>query len=577
MRTLRIAMAQMNARVGDLKGNFEKIVDFIERAKKQRAHIVAFPELALTGYPAEDLLLRPEFVDDNLEYLNKLVAYSKDISILVGFVDRRDDIFNAAAFLHRGKIADVYHKQYLPNYGVFDENRYFQSGTRIPVYKFNDINIGVNICEDIWYPGGPLHDQALYGNAEVIINMSASPYAMEKIQDRTNMLKVRARDSEVILAYVNLVGGQDDIIFDGTSVLISEAGDLIARAPSFSEALVVADVYPDKVFSMRLHDPRRRKEKLFVPTNKLIQTIVLEPSVTLPLEKIPQPGISPELSLEEEVYSALVMGLRDYITKNGFKEVVLGLSGGIDSALVCAIAVDALGKENVTGISMPSMYTSELSKKDARQLAENLGIKFHEIPIDDLRESYLNVLAPYFQNSAPGIAEENIQARIRGNILMALSNKFGSMVLTTGNKSEYATGYCTLYGDMCGGYAVIKDVPKMLVYALARYRNTIGEKPVIPESILTKAPSAELRPNQKDSDSLPPYEVLDPILKAYVEDDLTFEEIVRLGFEEKLVKKVLRLVDLSEYKRRQSAPGIKITPRAFGKDRRFPITNGYQR
>ena len=577
MRTLRLAMAQMNATVGDLKGNFAKIVNFVEQAKAQHAHIVAFPELTLTGYPAEDLLLRPEFIEDNLEYLQKLIPYSKDISIVVGFVDRRDDIFNAAAFLHRGEMVDIYHKQFLPNYGVFDENRYFQEGKRLPVYKFNDINIGVNICEDIWYPGGPLHDQALYGNAEVIINISASPYAMEKVQDRTNMLKVRAQDSEVILAYVNLVGGQDDIIFDGTSVLISEDGDLIARAPSFEEALIVADVHPDNVFAKRLHDPRRRKEKLFVPPNKNIQMITLEPSVALPLNDIPAPEILPDLSTDAEVYHALTLGLRDYVHKNGFSKVLMGLSGGIDSALVCAIAVDALGKENVTGVSMPSKFTSTLSKTDAQQLAENFGIDYHEVPIGRLHDLYLDELKPLFKETESGIAEENIQARIRGNILMALSNKFGALVLTTGNKSEYGTGYCTLYGDMCGAFAVLKDVPKMLAYALSRYRNAVAKFDIIPESIITKAPSAELRPDQKDSDSLPQYEVLDPILKAYVEDDLAFEEIVRLGFDEDLVKNILRLVDLNEYKRRQSAPGIKITPRAYGKDRRFPITNGYRR
>ncbi len=577
MRTLRLALAQINPTVGDLEGNFQKIVDFTEQAIAKDADIIAFPEQSLVGYPAEDLLLRPEFIDDNLEYLQKLLPHSKKISMLIGFVNRKDDIFNAAALLHKGEIADIYHKHFLPNYSVFDENRYFQEGKRLPVYKFNGINIGVNICEDIWYPGGPTHDQSLYGNAEIIINISASPYAMGKVHDRNNMLKVRARDNEVIVAYVNLVGGQDDLIFDGQSLILSEEGRWIARAPMFEEALLIADLHPDNVFSQRLHDPRRRKEKLFMPGNKEIEQIALKPTVQRfrkPLDSSPPVR---DLARVEEAYLALRLGTRDYVRKNGFQKILLGLSGGIDSALVCAIAADALGKENVAAVSMPSDYTSPASKNDARQLAKNLGIEFHEVAIAGMHKTYLKTLKPLFGERKADVTEENIQARIRGNILMALSNKFGALVLTTGNKSEFSTGYCTLYGDMAGGFAVIKDVPKMLVYELCRYRNQIAGVDLIPESILSKAPSAELRPDQKDSDSLPPYEILDPILSAYVEDDLAFEEIVDQGFDEATVHKVLRLVDLNEYKRRQGAPGIKITPRAFGKDRRFPITNGYRR
>lgn len=576
MRTLRLALAQINATVGDLEGNFTRMVHYIEKAVRQNVDIVAFPELSLTGYPAEDLLLRPEFSEDNLVYLKKLIPYSNDITILTGFVDRRDDIFNAAALLHGGKQAAVYYKQYLPNYGVFDENRYFQSGKKNPVYRFNEINIGVNICEDIWYPGGPSRDQALYGNAEIIINISASPYAMGKAKERNNMLMVRAQDNEVILAYVNLVGGQDELIFDGQSVIISEEGELIAKAPQFEEALIIADLHPDNVFSKRLHDPRRRKEKLFIPEGKNIELVSLETIERKRENSIPPPEIAKDLVLAEEVYGALKLGVRDYVHKNRFSKVVLGLSGGIDSALVCCIAVDALGKENVAAISMPSEFTSKGSKDDARKLAQNLGIEFHEISISEMFKIYLKELKPLFAGKPQDITEENIQARIRGNILMAYSNKFGALVLTTGNKSEFSTGYCTLYGDMAGGFAVIKDVPKLLVYKLSEYCNKMAGYDLIPQSILSKPPSAELRADQKDTDSLPPYEILDPIIEAYVERDLAFEEIVSMGFDATAVKKVIQLINSNEYKRRQGAPGIKITVRAFGKDRRFPITNRYQ-
>lgn len=576
MRTLRLALAQTNSIVGDLEGNFQKIIQYVEKAVKSGADIIAFPELTLVGYPAEDLLLRPEFIDDNLAYLDKLRPYSKDITVLAGFADRGDDIFNAAAVLHKGEIADVYHKQFLPNYSVFDENRYFQEGKTLPIYKFNDINIGVNICEDIWYPGGPTRDQSLYGNAEIIINISASPYAIEKVFDRNRMLAVRAQDNEVIVAYVNLVGGQDDLIFDGNSLILSEDGEVIAKAPAFEESMIMADLHPDNVFSKRLHDPRRRKEKRFVPPNKEIRYIELESGEPKTKPDIPAPLITIDPPRGEEVYGALKLGVRDYIHKNGFSKVVLGLSGGIDSALVCAVAADALGSENVTAVAMPSEFTSQASKDDARQLAENFSVSFKEIPITNLHKVYLDELTPYFEGKPADITEENIQARIRGNILMALSNKFGWIVLTTGNKSEFSVGYCTLYGDMAGGYAVIKDVPKILVYDLCRYRNKIAGRDIIPASIIKKAPSAELRPDQKDSDSLPDYEILDPILEAYVERDLAFDEIVSQGFDPEVVRKVIRLVDMSEYKRRQGAPGIKITQRSFGKDRRFPITKGYR-
>lgn len=575
MRSLRLALAQINSTVGDLEGNFIKIKEYTERALERDADIIAFPELALTGYPAEDLLLRPEFIEDNLAYLNKLIPFSKHIILMVGFVDRQDDIFNSAAILSNQSLAGVYHKQFLPNYSVFDENRYFQEGRELPVFNFEDIHIGVNICEDIWYPGGPTRDQALYGNAEIIINLSASPYSRGKGKDRNEMLAVRARDNEVILAYINLVGGQDELIFDGQSVVLSEEGKLIAKAPAFEEALIMADLHPDNVFSKRLHDPRRRKEKLFIPLDKQMKQITLEGISKKKKKKIEAPLIAPDPKLDEEVYGALTLGVRDYVKKNGFNKVALGLSGGIDSSLVCVIAVDALGKENVTGLSMPSEFTSRQSREDAQKIAENLDIGFREVIITKLFNAYLEELNPLFQNKPADITEENIQARIRGNILMAYSNKFGALILTTGNKSEFSTGYCTLYGDMVGGFAVIKDVPKMLVYELCRYRNRLAGRELIPETILTKAPSAELREDQKDTDSLPPYEILDPIIKAYVEEDLAFEEIVSQGFDPQVVMKVIRLINNNEYKRRQGAPGIKITQRAFGKDRRFPITNRY--
>nr|HQV30331.1 NAD+ synthase [Calditrichia bacterium] len=471
MRTLRTALAQMNATVGDLAGNFAKITAFIEEAIRQDADIIAFPELALTGYPPEDLLLRPEFIDDNLQYLAKLLPYSREITIILGFVDRRDDIYNAAGILHQGELAGVYHKRFLPNYSVFDENRYFQEGVELPVFHYRGINIGVNICEDIWYPGGPTKDQALYGNAEIIINISASPFVMGKVQERNEMLAVRARDNEVILAYVNLIGGQDELIFDGNSLIISEGGKVLANAPAFQEHLLVTDLHPDNVFSRRLHDPRRRKEKRFVPERKSIIHIELPSFEKPPAHPIAEPQILPLPEPMNEVYSALVLGVRDYVRKNGFQQIVLGLSGGIDSALVCAIAVDALGAENVAAISMPSQYTRQSSKDDARILAENLGIAFHEISIRELFDTFQENLTGLFAGREADVTEENLQSRIRGNIVMAYSNKFGALVLTTGNKSEMSTGYCTLYGDMVGALAVIKDVPKMMVFELCRHRN----------------------------------------------------------------------------------------------------------
>ena len=579
MRSLRIALAQMNPTVGDLEGNVSKIIAYIKRAKSAAVDLVAFPELAITGYPPEDLLLKSQFIDDNLESLNKIRENVQDMAVIVGFVDRKDDIYNAAALIYNKKIVDVYHKMYLPNYGVFDEYRYFQTGTRYPVYKLADTRIGINICEDIWYPEGPSHIQSLAG-AEVIININASPYHIGKGKFRETMLTARASDTISVLAYVNMVGGQDELVFDGQSLVIDQDGTLIARGKQFAEDLIVVDLNLESVMMKRLHSPRRRQEVI-----KLDKSGVEK--ITVPVEKRPSkrksaPLISSPLKVSailgplEEVYKALVLGTSDYITKNGFKNVVMGLSGGIDSALVAAIAVDALGKENVRGLFMPSQYTSKDSKEDAYALTANLGIRMIEVPIDSVFQSYAAILQEEFRGLKPDVAEENLQARIRGNILMAFSNKFGWLVLTTGNKSEMSVGYATLYGDMAGGFAVIKDIPKTMVYELCTWKNSNTAAAVIPERIFTKEPSAELKPNQKDSDTLPPYPLLDPILKAYIEEDRSFEEIVSLDYDAKGIEKVVRMIDKSEYKRRQSPPGIKITQRAFGRDRRFPITNKYR-
>ena len=576
MRTLRIAMAQINSSVGDLTGNTRKTLGFINRAKDIGAELITFPELSITGYPPEDLLLKPDFIDANLACLQEIVDASQDITVVVGFVDAVDDIYNAAAVIHNRKLEGIYHKTFLPNYGVFDENRYFQAGTEPLVFTLNDVTVGVNICEDIWYPQGPMNVEALAGGAEMIVNISASPYHAGKGEFRKRMLATRAADNVVIVAFNNLVGGQDELVFDGNGMVFSQNGELIALGKQFEEDLIVADLDIDAVFRKRLHDPRHRKEKLeSMKSDASVKKIEL-PSLdiernnpTLPIIKISSMGHL------EEIYNALVLGTRDYVRKNGFEKVLIGLSGGIDSSLTATIAVDALSKENVIGVTMPSQYSSEETKSDAERLADNLSVKLITIPIIDVFESYLHSFSEVFQGLETDIAEENIQARIRGNILMALSNKFGWLVLTTGNKSEMSVGYCTLYGDMAGGFAVIKDVPKTLVYQLSEYRNSIEEDELIPQSVIERAPSAELRPDQKDVDSLPPYEILDPILQAYVEEDRSRSEIVQMGFDEEVVKKVILLVDRNEYKRRQGPPGIKITPRAFGKDRRLPITNRY--
>jgi len=576
LHSIRVGIAQINSTVGDLSGNTKKIMQSIDQAKSLGVDLLTFPELAITGYPPEDLLLKPQFIKQNRESLNKIIERSSDIALVVGFVDSDGDIYNAAAVLYNKKLAGIYHKIYLPNYGVFDENRYFQAGTNYSIFNIYGVGMGITICEDMWYEAGPALVQA-YAGAKVLINISASPYHAGKGLFRERMLATRASDSLAIVVHNNLVGGQDELVFDGNSLIINEKGELIARGKQFEEDLVVADLDVESVFRSQLHDPRHRKETPWVK-EKLKEATKIEVSTEYPANA--KPPLSPRRveRLDElaEIYQALVLGTRDYVRKNGFEKVVIGLSGGADSSLVAAIATDALGAGNVIGVSMPSRYSSPGSKSDAEALARNLGIEFKVIPIEKAFSSYLETLAEPFKNTQPDVTEENIQARIRGNILFALSNKFGWLVLACSNKSETATGYTTLYGDMAGGFIPLKDVPKTLVLELARYKNRQAGKEVIPSAVLTKAPSAELRPDQKDIDTLPPYEVLDPILKAYVEDDVTIDQIIAMGFDRDIVTRVARLVDRNEYKRRQAAPGIKITPRDFGRDRRLPITNQFR-
>jgi NAD+ synthase (glutamine-hydrolysing) len=573
---LRVGIAQINSTVGDLSGNTSKIMESIDQAKSLGVDLITLPELAITGYPPEDLLFKPQFIKQNKESLNKIIKHSSDIAVVLGFIDSDGDIYNAAAVLYNKRLVGVYHKFYLPNYGVFDENRYFQAGREYPVFIIYGIGIGITICEDMWYEAGPAIVQA-YAGAAVLINISSSPYHAGKGLSRERMLATRASDSLAIIVHNNLVGGQDELVFDGNSLIINERGEVIARGKQFEEDFLAVDLDVESVFRSHLHDPRRRKETPWVK-EKIKEATKIEVSTEYPA--VTKPDLSPRRvdRLDElaEIYQALVLGIRDYVRKNNFEKVVIGLSGGVDSSLVAAIATDALGADNVIGVSMPSRYSSPDSVSDAEALARNLGIEFKVIPIDKAFSSYLETLAEPFKNTQPDVTEENIQARIRGNILFALSNKFGWLVLACSNKSETATGYTTLYGDMAGGFIPLKDVPKTMVLELARYKNRQAGKQVIPSSVLTKAPSAELRFDQKDTDTLPPYNILDPILKAYVEDDVTIDQIVAMGFDRDTVTNVTRLVDMNEYKRRQTAPGIKITPRDFGRDRRLPITNQFR-
>jgi len=572
MRRVRVGLAQVNPTVGAVEANARLIVDWMERARALGCDVVAFPELVLTGYPPEDLLFKPAFIEASLRALADIARQSRGLTAVLGFVDKRDDIFNAAAVLHDGSHAGTYHKQYLPNYGVFDENRYFQSGTESPVFAIGPTVIAANICEDIWYPTGPTTMQALAG-AELVITINGSPYHAGKARYREKMVATRAADDLVCLAFVNTVGGQDELVFDGQSLIFNEKGERIARGRAFEEDLLVADLDLDEVFRARLHDSRRRKERLRSGAPAARVSLPALPERERP--KLPPHEVT-ELEPVEEIYRALLLGTRDYVRKNGFAHVVLGLSGGIDSALVATIACDALGSTNVTGVTMPSPYSSVGTRRDAARLARNLGIELFTLPITGVFRAYRRALAKPFKGLKEDVTEENIQARVRGNFLMALSNKFGWLVLTTGNKSEIGVGYTTLYGDMAGGFAVIKDVPKTLVYQLAEHANRRAVRELIPATIFERPPSAELRPGQTDQDALPPYAELDAILEAYVEGDQGLTDIVARGFDASTVKRIIAMVDRNEYKRRQGPIGIKITPRAFGKDWRLPIVNKFR-
>jgi NAD+ synthase (glutamine-hydrolysing) len=574
MPALRVALAQINTTVGDTDGNVRKIAAQLDRARDAGADIISFPELTVTGYPPEDLLLRSAFVQENLEAIDSIVTLCRGICAVVGFVDRREGvIYNTAAVIHDGRLVYVYHKQRLPNYGVFDEERYFLAGGEHPVLTVAGVEVGVNICEDIWAPGDPTQAQAAAG-ARVIVNINGSPYHAGKARFREQMLAERCRDYGVWVCYTNQVGGQDELVFDGGSMVLDPQGEIAARALMFHEDLLVHDI----VFEEGPLAPTEANSDARGQAAGVKRLTLSDGSSTTHRPGL-QPRIAATLSHEAEVYSALVLGTRDYLHKTGFEKALIALSGGIDSSLVAAVAVDAIGAENVVGVGMPSRYSSEGSISDAKALAENLGIELLIIPIEPAHSAYLDMLErPFsrFGDSEAGVAEENMQSRIRGNIIMALSNKLGYIVLTTGNKSEFATGYATLYGDMSGGYAVIKDVPKTLVYALSHYRNSLGDRAVIPESVLTKPPSAELKPGQLDQDTLPPYEVLDPIIEAFVEDNKSAEEIVAMGFDPLMVERVVHMIIRNEYKRRQAPPGVKITPRAFGRDWRLPIAQRYR-
>jgi NAD+ synthase (glutamine-hydrolysing) len=571
---MRLALAQINSTVGDIAGNERKVREHLARAREAGAQLVLFPELAVTGYPPEDLLLKEHFLADARAAVERIAADVEGIVAIVGFPERGADVYNAAAILADGAVQSVYRKVNLPNYGVFDELRYFQRGEGGALLDVDGVTVGLTVCEDIWVPGPPLTEEALAG-ARLIVNISASPFQLGKGCQREQMIAQRARDNLAVVAFCGLVGGQDELVFDGHSFVVDHEGDVIARAKQFDEDLLICEVDIAAAGAARLRDTRQR------PAARTVQEGVrhLGALTTEPGEDVlrGQGGDKAELlDTEAEVYAALVLGTRDYVEKNGFQHVVLGLSGGVDSTLVALIAVDALGADRVTCVTMPSPYSSQGTRDDAKVLAHNLGVELIELPIGEAMQGYDELLKEVFGDREPDLTEENLQARIRGNLLMALSNKFGWLVLTTGNKSEMSVGYSTLYGDSAGGFAVIKDVPKLLVYRLVRERaeRDPDDNPV-PETIVTRPPSAELRPDQRDDESLPPYEILDRILEGYVEEDLGREQLIARGLPEEDVDRVIRLVDLAEYKRRQQPPGIKVTSKAFGRDRRMPITNRY--
>ena len=573
---LRIALCQLDLVVGDIAGNEKKIIEGLGAARSEGAQLVLVPELAVTGYPPEDLLLKEHFLLDARAALERIAGQTQGIVALVGFPELAEDVYNACGVLAEGEVKAIYRKVYLPNYGVFDEERYFQSGSGGATIELDEnLVVGLTVCEDIWEPGPPASEEALAG-ATLLVNISASPYHAGKGLEREQMLAQRARDNLAVVAFCGLVGGQDELVFDGHSLVIDHEGEVIARGGQFSEELLVATIDPDASRASRLRDPRHRPALRHSQPNAPLLARLNLPAA--PSGEASGGRVAPLLDRHAEVYAALVLGLRDYVSKNGFKHVVIGVSGGIDSALVATIAVDALGPEMVSIAVMPSPYSAEDTQRDARQLAANLGVEPLELPIEEAMQAYDDVLWAVFDGRPADLTEENIQARIRGNLLMALSNKFDWLVLTTGNKSEMAVGYSTLYGDTAGGFAVIKDCPKTLVYELARHRNELAaprEGP-IPHTIIDRAPSAELRPDQRDEDSLPPYPVLDPILEGYVAGDLGREQLILRGFDADDVDRVIAMVDRAEYKRRQAPPGIKITTKAFGRDRRMPITNRYR-
>jgi len=563
---MRVAGAQINLTVGDIEGNVARITEAMAWAEEIQADVLLLPELAITGYPPEDLVMREGFVTANIEALHRLATHAKETTIVVGFVDRvagkaRDDagharVHNAAALLYDGRVRGIYHKGLLPNYGVFDEDRYFVAGSdQGALWEINGVFAGVSVCEDIWVEDGPPATQAKSG-ADILLNINGSPFHIGKAAEREAMLSERAKTAGLPLVYLNLLGGQDELVFDGQSMVFTADGELLYRSPQFEEDLFWMDL------------------PLAEEGRSGVKAVTVSRGDLLEGDPEPAPESHPRLPEDEEIYRALCMGLRDYVHKNGFEDVLVGLSGGIDSALTAAVAADALGPEHVRGVTMPSRYSSEGSVEDSRVLAENLGIRFEEISIESPFAGFLETLEGPFSGTTQDVTEENLQARVRGTILMALSNKFGGMVLATGNKSELSVGYATLYGDMVGGYTVLKDLFKHTVYRLSDWRNRDGE--VIPRAIIDKAPSAELRPDQRDTDSLPPYAILHTILEAYVEDDRTPASIVAEGFDKETVDRVVAMVDRSEYKRRQAAPGIRITDKALGRDRRLPITNRFR-
>ncbi|HEY8406938.1 MAG TPA: NAD+ synthase [Gaiellaceae bacterium] len=566
---MRLALAQINSVVGDVDGNAGRIVEWLGRARDANADLVLFPELCVTGYPAEDLLLRPGFVRAARNAVEEIAKATRGVTALVGAPHLDTDLFNACFVLAHGEVRCVYRKRYLPNYGVFDEDRYFAPGDDLYLLRFGDVIVGPTICEDVWQPGPPATDLALAG-AQLIANLSASPFHVGKDREREEMLRVRARDNSCFFALCNAVGGQDELIFDGHSVVLDDEGEVLARAAGFEEELLVVDVDPVAAIGRRLRDVRRRS---LARARERVAAISVELAPPREQSEPAHPVPADQLGDLEQMRLALELGLRDYVEKNGFKDVVIAVSGGIDSALTAALCVEALGPERVHSVSMPSRYSSEGTRGDARRLAESLGIDFREVAIEPVVETFTAALAPSFAGRDPDLTEENLQARIRGTLLMALSNKFGWLVIATGNKSELSVGYSTLYGDLAGGFALIKDVYKTDVFRLSRWLNERAGRELIPSSIIERAPSAELRAEQLDEDSLPPYPKLDAVLEAFVELDRSREELSQDGFDPDVVERALAMVDRAEYKRRQAPPGVKLRPKAFGRDRRTPITN----